>query len=296
MKIENYLKSHDATEINIGQSGAKVWEVEGQYVIKHVCKEKLENPENFETYKKEAYFYQKMAGREYLPEIMGIELKKDEIWICMKRYNMIESLQLDDPLLKKIAETLALVHTDHIPTFLLKEYKKKELLSDEVIQESFEGWCSVLAEHSGILEKGILNNIADNINNVILSFDSAKEVLCHGDFHRGNLLMDEDGNIRICDWQGVNVSNRAGDISFFISRTGGEGISLSEDKMLDFYVNAVYQRTGERISKGEIQRLSMGENLITSFVFWHQYLHGSERKRVQGIYDKMVLCHERLMS
>lgn len=294
MKIENYLKSHPVRKIEIGQSGAEVWEAEEQYVIKHVCREKLENPENFETYKKEANFYQQMEGREYLPEIVQIELREDEIWICMKKYNTIGVQQLDDSLLQKIAETLALVHTDQIPAFLQKENKKMKPLSDETIQESLKGWRSVLAEHSGMLAEDMLNRIADNINHTILWFDSAKKVLCHGDFHRGNLLMDENENIRVCDWQGTTVGNMAGDISFFMSRTEGEGITLSGDRMLDFYADAVYKRTGERISKEEIKRLGSKENLMTSFVFWHQYLHGSDGKRVQGIYDKMVQSFEQL--
>lgn len=29
-------------------------------------------------------------------------------------------------------------------------------------------------------------------------------------------------------------------------------------------------------------------DVITSFVFWHEYLHGSDVGRVRGIYEKMV--------
>ena len=43
-----------------------------------------------------------------------------------------------------------------------------------------------------------------------------KKVLIHGDFHWDNLLEDA-GNILICDWQGVGIGGASGDISFFLA-------------------------------------------------------------------------------
>ena len=44
------------SEIRIGQSGANVYEINGEQILKHVQKDMLKN-DMFDTYKKEALFY-----------------------------------------------------------------------------------------------------------------------------------------------------------------------------------------------------------------------------------------------
>ena len=37
-------------------------------------------------------------------------------------------------------------------------------------------------------------------------------------------------------------------------------------------------------------------DIITSFVFWHEYLHGNDVDRVRGIYGKMVDKFQRFVD
>lgn len=46
--------------------------------------------------------------------------------------------------------------------------------------------------------------------------------------------------------------------------------------------------TGDAVSADELERHMKAANVITSFRFWHHYLHGNDTERVRGIYDKMV--------
>ena len=38
----------------------------------------------------------------------------------------------------------------------------------------------------------------------------------------------------------------------------------------------------------ELERHIKAANVITSFRFWHNFLHGNDTERVRGIFDKMV--------
>ena len=45
--------------------------------------------------------------------------------------------------------------------------------------------------------------------------------------------------------------------------------------------------TGETLSEDILLGHMQAANSITTFQFWHEYLHGSACGRVRGIYEKM---------
>ena len=285
--MENKNKT---VEIKVGKSGADVYEIDGKYILKHVVRKNIKEAGLFDAYLREAYFYQSDSGNTmtYRPEILELTISDDEVIILMKKYNTIERSTISDVLLQKIMKVLAKVHTDEMPVFLRKERKKAEPLTEQRIVECRSGWESVLKEHPGIFDGSGLTNVAEKINDAILWHDSEERVLCHGDFHWDNLLMDENGSIIICDWQGVNEGGASGDLSFFISRLGADGIQINELKLLKYYTEAVHELTGKTVSQRDIIGHMNAANTITSFLFWHQYLHGSSEERVRKIYEQMT--------
>ena len=191
-------------------------------------------------------------------------------------------------LIQKITKALAALHTDETPSFMCKDKEKAELLSDQMITECLSGWKSVLAEHPGSFSESQLEELAGKINKLIAWHESEDRVLVHGDFHWDNLLEDENGNILLCDWQGVNIGGASGDLSFFLSRLGADGIRIDDVFFLDSYVNAVWEFSGKQMKRQDIIRHMSAANVITSFVFWHHYLQGSSEKQVGDIYNKMT--------
>lgn len=289
MYVKEYLNGHNVTEIKVGQSGADVYEIDGQYVLKHVARQRL-NEELFVTYTREALFYrnQMMRQRIYLPKVLKAESSENEILILMKKYDRPERNAIKAELIQKITKALAALHTDETPSFMHHEKAKAELMSNEKIAECYNGWKNVLAEHSGAFDREYLEEITGKINKLITWHDSEERVTVHGDFHWDNLLEDENGNILICDWQGVNLGGASGDLSFFLSRLGADGIRLNAEVFLDSYVNAIWELSGNQIKRQDIIWHMKVANVITSFVFWHQYLHGSSEERVGDIYGKMT--------
>ena len=289
MNIKEYLSGHNATEIKVGQSGADVYEIDGKNVLKYVLRQKLNN-EQFDTYSREALFYREQSKRQrtYLPEVLKTEVSENEILILMKKYDRPQRSDISSGKIQEITKSLAALHTDEVPSFMCQDKKKAEPLPDQQIVDCLIGWKSVLAEHPGVFEDKQLEEIAGRINKFIEWHDSENRVLLHGDFHWDNLLEDENGNILLCDWQGVSLGGASGDLSFFLSRLGGDGVKVDTAFFLDSYVNAIGELSGKQIDRQEIIQHINAANVITSFIFWHQYLHGNSEERVRDIYDKMI--------
>ena len=150
MNVKEYLVKHKVEEITNGQSGAGVYMINGEYILKHVKKEKLDS-KVFDTYKREALFYQEKKGKDlFVPEIKELELSDDEIILIMKKYSELNRADIDDELISKIANLLAGVHGSDIPGFLNDNSDKQKLLSDNEIEDCVNGWMSVLNEHEGV--------------------------------------------------------------------------------------------------------------------------------------------------
>lgn len=292
--VEEYLGAHEHGQLRNGKSGAKVWAVEGKYVLKYVRKEALSDPEMFSLYQNEARFYRLFQqGLEEellcLPRVLDVGISDTEIWILMEKYEELSRESINEELLRKIMGVLAGVHVRKVPEFLWRERKEPEDLDDKGIESCLVGWRSVLAEHPGVFDEKILERAAGEFNDILHWHHGEAQVLSHGDFHWDNLLRKKNGDIVVCDWQGVGAGGASGDMSFFLSRLGADGVEIAPERAVKLYCQERRELTGELISSQELLRHMRAANVITSFQFWHEYLHGSSCERVRGIYEKMVM-------
>ena len=288
MDIKKYFEGNRVTEIKTGQSGAEVYEINDDSILKHIVRSELPE-EKFSTYSREALFYQSKMNTPagYLPEVLNIEISDSEIILLIKKYQPLERKKLDDNLLHKIMKALAAVHLDTIPDFL-SEKNEPAVLSDDKITYCLKGWHQVLSEHPRAFDEKQLDSIAGKINDIIEWHGTEQRRLVHGDFHWENILKDSAGNIIVCDWQGVRVGGASDDLSFFISRLGDDGFNVASDVVLKAYATEMKKVTGEEIDILNIQKHIVATNVITTFEFWHEFLHGTNKERVAGIYDKMI--------
>lgn len=275
------------TEITVGKSGAKVYDLDGTRIFKHVIRDKIENG-MFDTYVREAQLYKALCPKPYLPELETIEIYPDEIKLVMKKYMHPDRNSINEDTIRKVADVLFDIHLTEIPEFMQNDEKRAALLTEDEIKQCLDGWNSVFGEHPGVFDALPLNAISENINDIITRHDSESKVLSHGDFHFDNLLTDENGNIIVCDWQGVNVGGASSDISFFMSRLGADGIQVDGRLFLESYVDAVNRKTGAGLAAKDIEWHIQASNIITTFRYWHFYLHGNPADRVQEIYGKMA--------
>ena len=287
MDINKFFEGKMVSKIRVGQSGADVYELDGNSILKHVKRESLEG-NLFDTYSKEALFYKSKQGKNYLPEVLNNEISENEIIIVLKKYIPILREEISDDLIRKITKVLALIHNDEIPDFLSNSGQKKDVLSAERIDYCLKGWKNVLNEHPGAFNETIIDNIASKINEIIDWHNTEERVLTHGDFHFENLLKDSTGNILVCDWQNAGIGGESEDLSFFMSRLGADGAVFDSNLILDSYADAIKDIKGENLDIDAIKKHMAAANVITSFEFWHEFLHGNDEDRVRGVFDKMV--------
>ena len=289
MNIEHYLAGNHYSEIKVGQSGADVYEINKDLILKHVERRKLKGS-LFDTYTREALFYQAMADsrRGYLPRIIELKISDDEIILVMKKYGTPDRNNIDEPMIRKVAGALACVHADSVPEFLNSTRKYSDILPGQQIEEYRTGWECVLKEHPGSFDETPLHRIVEKINKIITWNNSEEKILIHGDFHWDNLLEDENGSIRICDWQSVGMGGASGDLSFFMSRLESDCVGFDLMLFLKCYADAILDIGGHSVDIQSLAGHIAAANVITSFVFWHQFLHGAETERIRDIYEKMT--------
>lgn len=274
-------------KVNTGQSGADVFELNESQILKHVIREKIKNG-MFDTYVREALFYQSMCPKAYLPEVSTNEISDDEIILVMKKYRSINRNDFGERLLMEIANVLARIHSEQIPEFLLDSGIKQNVLSEDDIAYCKNGWYSVIDEHPGMFDYSYIDAISSNINDIIRWHNSEIRHLSHGDFHWDNILADDNGSLIVCDWQGVGVRGASEDLSFFISRLSADGIEVDSHRFLACYAGEYNRLTGENIEAAGLEKHIKAANVITTFRYWHMYLHGNDTERVRDIYDRMI--------
>lgn len=294
--VEINLKKNEKKLLAGGKSGARVYDIDGEYVLKQIYRAELGNDELYEAYRKEAWWYAAGgAGLDCLPEVLSLRSTDEEISILMKRYQSLSRRAINTELLEKIMRALASVHASEIPPFLKQKQQAVQPLLEEQIRVSVEGWRTVLDEHPGVFDGAPLERIAGEINRIISWHGSEETVLSHGDFHWDNLLMDNQGRIIICDWQGVKAGAASGDLSFFFGRLRGDGIQMKEQEVVEAYGREIRRLSGKRVTWEEICGHIRAANVITSSTCWHQYLHGSDEGRVKEIFGKMVTDSEGIL-
>lgn len=294
--VEINLKKNEKKLIAGGKSGARVYDIDGEYVLKQIYRAELGNDELYEAYRKEAWWYAAGgAGLDCLPEVLSLRSTDEEISILMKRYQSLSRRAINTELLEKIMRALASVHASEIPLSLKQKQQAVQPLLEEQIRVSVEGWRTVLDEHPGVFDGAPLERIAGEINRIISWHGSEETVLSHGDFHWDNLLMDNQGRIIICDWQGVEAGAASGDLSFFFGRLRGDGIQMKEQEVVEAYGREIRRLSGKMVTWEEICGHIRAANVITSFTCWHQYLHGSDEGRVKEIFGKMVTDSEGIL-
>lgn len=286
LKFEKYIEEHMIERIATGKSGADVYELDHSRIAKRVRRDLMQSDDDWDLYQREFRFYSCYNSEEYafLPRVYHCCQTDNEIQLVMEKYCSIDRCSLDDAMLGKIFFVLAQIHSISEPEFLPKtDAGALQLEQDEIIQY-LNGWSDVIREHGNAFMENDLHRIGESINTVNKKVYSPKRACCHGDFHFDNLLADEDGNIIVCDWQNVNIGHVASDISFFLGRLSADGYGISKEKAIQMYCRF----STADVEYDEIAMQMSLANLNTSFIHWHNYLHGCSLERVRGVWKRMI--------
>lgn len=274
--------------ITVGQSGAEVYELERNQIVKRVRRNGLTSPDVWIAYEREVRFYAcfASAGLAFIPKVLDCSAGPDEILLVMKKYRLVSRMDLR-LLLPEILETLAAIHALPIPDFLKGAQIGPQRFDAQEITGCMQGWGAVIAEHPGRFSLRALDEVAAHINALNERFFCREPKLVHGDFHFDNLLIDENGSTVVCDWQNVGIGDPSGDLSFLLNRLAADGCPIDSQAAVRHYCNCA-AAAGMRMDPTDVDSRMRLSNVNTSFMFWHQYLRGAEEERVRGIFDRLL--------
>lgn len=283
--FDEYISACATEKIPHGQSGAEVYRLSGGKIAKLVKKELLAQEGLWERYHRESLFYSHFGpcGLPFVPTVYENRLTEDRLLLVLKEYRPFPRCALHDPaMLEKVTDVLCSIHALPVPDFLSAEKPAPVHYSPETLARCREGWESVLQEHPGRFSLTEPENVCQNISRVNERLFAPFLRFVHGDFHVENLLLDDDNNLLVCDWQNCGLGEAGGDLAFFLSRLSADGITLPQRPLLESYCRKAGITEPHRLEAQ--MRLA---DLNTAFLFWHQYLHGSAPERVSEIFGKM---------
>ena len=288
-KIDVFLNEHEVQNIEIGKSGANVYDIDNSMILKHVKRNEISDNAVWNSYKTESMMYDWFMKKKitYVPQILYNYQTEDEIILLMKKYRMLRQDEIKEEIVNYILKVLVQIHNSPIPQFLLVHKSHPFSLTDKEINRCLNSWINVLNEHEYFKCTNGIEQVANYINEVNKKFFSNHLRLTHGDFHSNNILVNEYGEILVCDWQNTCVGESVGDLSFFISRFSADGYVQKEDEFILTYTKYA-QEKGIEINENDIKATMCLANINTTFLYWHEYLQGSSIERVKLIYDKMI--------
>lgn len=268
--------------INIGKSGADVYAVGRDMLLKHARRAAFPDAGVWDSYVTGARMYAcfRETRVSWVPELLYERGTPREV-VLRRRYRMLTHGEAV-PRLSEIMQTLARIHSVPAPDLLDASYTA---LPPERLRECLEDWKSVLAEHGDRFNADDAAFVARHFNGVNERFYPQNFTLVHGDFHCVNLLLEEHGALLVCDWP--HMGTPAGDIAFFLSRLSVDGVSLDADALAGSYCAAA-AAIGVS-ADAEMTRCDRTlSSLNAAFLFWHQYLHDNPAERVGGIFYQMA--------
>lgn len=277
----SYCLRHALRRITVGQGGAQVYELDGGRIAKHVRRDQVPE-ESWLSYRRESRFYARGIKADFLPEVLFHECREDELLLILRQYQPVpKDMILDRTFLSRVMETLSRIHA--LPPMEDAQTPPAFHLSAEDAQRCRLSWLEVIAPHREAFCAGVVEDIARQINAVNAQLHQPVPCLCHGDFHIENLLLDENGGIRVCDWQACRTGDATEDISFLLSRLAADGYPLELSTALELYC-AHAGRTDQARMENQM-RLA---NLNTSFLHWHYFLRGAQEGRIRSVFEPMA--------
>lgn len=276
----------DIVPIMIGASGAQVYSLNNKYMLKYTQRDKTDD-NIWKSCIREYEFFSTYKNSSYIPEICYMSKTENRVVIIMKKYNSLSRPDFNDDLMEAIIELLTDINTTPFEDILKKPDDSGETGKAE-IAFCVRNWHNILDEHNGYFDINVIDEIAAQINRLMLYPNTLPAVLSHGDFHFNNILKTDRNTLVVCDWQNAGIGNASDDLFFFISRASADGLKINEDKAISLYCALFAKKSSQRISKDNILCSMAKSNLGLGFYCWHEYLHNTSKERVEIIYNKMA--------
>jgi hypothetical protein len=190
-------------------------------------------------------FFRRFLHNEIHPEYGVI--------IVMERYEPIPVAEWTLERQLQAADLLAKLHGMSKCFIKVLEIKPKCLAQTKTYgDKSYADWVYVLGRFGGIFDVGVIDDIYANLSHYVDYADARRRFFNHDDFNCDQIMLKDDGEMVLVDWQSYNIGGM-NEISYFISIGHAWGIKVDEIAVKSFYRERLSFYTNCDISEDELE-------------------------------------------
>ena len=185
----------------------EIYSINGRYILK-ICI----NERNKENFKRASLFCQKYYKNINCPKVLYSCLTTDNVWQIEYEFegeNLFfkwDRLNKDEKedVVKKICKELRKIHEISVMGVFKSNFKPEDWKSK--FKEDIFKKIDYL-ENKGISFDGLYEKIKEYITQNLDVLDETDFRVCHTDMHFDNIMIDDDNNIKILDYDRLRVSS-----------------------------------------------------------------------------------------
>jgi len=285
--------------IYAGISGARIQQLNtdrGPLILKSTFRGDFEDrPGLYDSFLREYDFYMlenKVPVR--IPHCLYGSKNQEGCHLVFEAYRPVDGSAWTPALLDQALDLLADLHTLDREAYRGLDLEDQVLVLEEgALEEAYQAWMDLIKSRDLDLNRQTIRDISLSMDGVVALLNAGDKVLCHGDFHRENLLQDDQG-LYLCDWQQYKLGLGGEDVAFFLSRGQAEGLDIDQTWFIKTYVDHMRTRGHKTISSNQVRQVIEAKSLYLSFMEWPYYLGQADPSDIRAIYDKMVIAYKQI--
>ncbi|HZT96081.1 MAG TPA: phosphotransferase [Chloroflexota bacterium] len=280
-----------------GASVVPVWRADTAAVLKFTP---LLGSTSRDRSMREARFYSELGPIVPIrvPEVLDLRVEPDWVGLVLKAYHPLQSVdrwpyRLLEDAFRGLGRLQAMFWEDSRELESWDWLGRWTWTADaEATQGAATAWRDVLErpEVTNSVDKRqashFLGRLFESVPLLLDRIEILPETLGHGDFHAGNLLRDDGGDVVWIDWQEVRRARGPEDVAQFFTRSTADGAQFHDQTLLDWYVEEVVEVHGRSIDDQALRIGAASAELLTVTLSWPHYLGRAGPEKVQVLLSR----------
>ena len=193
----------------------KIYSINGRYILK-ICT----NERNRDNFKRASLFCQKYFGSINCPKVLYSCLDTDNDWQIEEqakgenlffKWNQLNKDEKED-IIRKICTELKKIHEIPVTDVFKSNFKPedwKRKLEKDILKKIDS------LENKGLNFVGLYEKIKEYMAQNLETLDETDFRVCHTDMHFDNIMIDDDNNITILDYDRLRISSLDYELNIF---------------------------------------------------------------------------------
>lgn len=281
----------DAALLHQGRNGTRVYRVrtgQEEFILKQGGTSRHEDLREYR-------FYQlaQALALPYTPRLLGAQRHPEfGLLLLLSAYRPLARSQHGQALHYQLAEVCARLHFADGPK-LIKALglRHKPPGGAQSLRGGFESWCRLAGRHPA-LSLTRLTQVYQRLPFLLEPLRQAPFQYMHGDLHPENILLNQEGQVVLCDWQSYRAGKGAGDLAFYVQRAQADGLAVDRHTLFDCYAKWARHHGRIRLPESRLRAEWFASMLYATFVLWPESLQDAPGDQVGRVYSMLMEAFE----